>query len=495
MNAGQVPGGVRVATATVRSVNVGAARTVMLRDRPVRTAIWKSPVEGRVRLRGVNLDGDDQADRSVHGGPDKAVYAYASEDLAWWATELGRAVEPGTFGENLTTAGIDLAGAVIGERWAVGSAVLEVAQPRIPCYKIGIQMGDPQFPRRFAEAARPGTYLRIVSPGDLAAGDPIRILARPEHGVTIGLVERAYHADRSLVMRLFDAAELPESWADWARRAQRPDGLSLAPCPTPPLARGSTGPLPCVLPDRSACRRTGRRWTGAATTCDTSHMASDAASPAAGVALQGDLDEESRLWLDRLQSQGPDRTEAVQALFDLLHRGARHEAHRRRGSLPGTVVDELDDLALQAADDALAAILRKLADYRGASRFTTWAYKFAIFEVSAALRREAWRGRAITIDDAAWGRLADPAPVDPQAETEVRELLAAIERSVASDLTARQREVFMAVVILEVPVDVVAERHGSTRGAVYKVLHDARRKLRTALDAQGWHSDESGGAS
>lgn len=205
-----------VAAGAVASVNVGAVRTVMMAGRPVRTAIWKSPVEGRVAVRGVNVDGDDQADRTVHGGPDKAVYAYASEDLAWWSERVGRSLEPGTFGENLTTVGIDLTAAVVGERWAVDTAVLEVTQPRIPCFKLGIRMGDPRFTRWFAASARPGAYLRILAPGDIAAGDPIRVLARPDHGVTVGLVERAYHADRSLLPRLFDAPELPASWVDWA---------------------------------------------------------------------------------------------------------------------------------------------------------------------------------------------------------------------------------------------------------------------------------------
>ena len=210
------PDGGPAATASVVSVNVGGIRTVMLGERPVRTAIWKSPVEGPVRVAGVNLDGDDQADREVHGGPEKAIYAYASEDLAWWSTQLGRPVEPGTFGENLTTAGVDLAAAVVGERWTVGSTVLEVTQPRIPCYKLGIRMGDPRFPRRFAHAARPGTYFRILTPGDVAAGDPMRILSTPGHGVTVGLVERAYHVDRSLIPHLLEAPELPESWVGWA---------------------------------------------------------------------------------------------------------------------------------------------------------------------------------------------------------------------------------------------------------------------------------------
>lgn len=201
----------------VVSLNVGAVRTLEFRGLQVATAIWKVPVIGPIRVGGVNLAGDDQADRSVHGGQDKAVYAYAQEDLGWWTAELGRSIGPGTFGENLTTAGVDVTRAVVGERWAVGSAVLEVSQPRTPCFKLGIRMGDRHFPPRFATAGRPGAYLRIVSEGDIAAGDDIHVLARPEHGVTVGLVERAYHADRSLVPRLLVAPELAETWVGWAR--------------------------------------------------------------------------------------------------------------------------------------------------------------------------------------------------------------------------------------------------------------------------------------
>lgn len=214
--AGQGAGGGAPAAGRLVSLNVGGARTLDFRGLQVATAIWKAPVAGPVRASGVNLTGDDQADRSVHGGHDKAIYAYAQEDLAWWSAELGRAVEPGTFGENLTTSGIDVTGAVVGEHWAVGSAVLEVSQPRTPCFKLGIRMGDQHFPPRFAAAGRPGAYLRIVSEGDIAPGDPIRVLSRPRHGVTVGLVERAYHADRSLVPRLLEAPELTESWIDWA---------------------------------------------------------------------------------------------------------------------------------------------------------------------------------------------------------------------------------------------------------------------------------------
>ena len=159
---------------TIVSVNVGLPRTVEWRGRQVTSAIWKEPVSGPVTVAGVNLDGDDQADRRVHGGPDKAVYAYASEDYDWWAGSRGP-LAPGTFGENLTTAGIDLAASHVGDRWAVGSVLFEVAQPRQPCFKLGIRMGDDTFPDLFDEAKRPGAYLRIVRAGSLAAGDLITV--------------------------------------------------------------------------------------------------------------------------------------------------------------------------------------------------------------------------------------------------------------------------------------------------------------------------------
>ena len=128
------------------AVNVGAPREIEWLGRRETTSIWKSPVDGRVAVRGVNVAGDDQADREVHGGPDKAVYAYAREDTAWWERELGRELEHGNFGENLTVSGVDVTGAVVGELWEVGSAVLEVAQPRIPCWKLGARMEDASFP-------------------------------------------------------------------------------------------------------------------------------------------------------------------------------------------------------------------------------------------------------------------------------------------------------------------------------------------------------------
>lgn len=201
------------------SVNVGRPLQIGVsrRGRPVISAIGKIPVPGRVAVRGINLEGDDQADRSVHGGPDKAVYVYASEDIAWWTTALGMELGPGAFGENLTTAGVDISGAVIGERWQVGSTELEVCQPRQPCYKLGVAFGDPGMVRRFAHAGRPGAYLRIKREGDLAAGDPVQVLTRPAHGITIETVARAILTDSTLLSFAADAPALPPELAAWMR--------------------------------------------------------------------------------------------------------------------------------------------------------------------------------------------------------------------------------------------------------------------------------------
>lgn len=201
--------------ARVESLNVGEPREVRVGDEIVVTGIWKFPVEGRVPLRGVNFVGDDQADRTVHGGPDKAVYAYASEDTDWWERELGRDLGPAPFGENLTVRGLPVSQAVIGERWKLGSALLEVAQPRLPCYKLGIKMGDPRFLKRFAVAGRPGTYLRIVEEGDVGAGDAIEVVARPAHGVTSALVAEALQLDPGRLGEALVAEELPADLREW----------------------------------------------------------------------------------------------------------------------------------------------------------------------------------------------------------------------------------------------------------------------------------------
>jgi MOSC domain-containing protein YiiM len=201
--------------ATVLSVNVGPVAPFRA-GRATRSAIVKSPVTGRVAVRGVNLEGDDQSDRRVHGGPDQAVYAYARESYDWWEAELGRALDNGLFGENLTLRDIAVNEAVIGERWAIGSAVLEVTAPRIPCLKLATRMGDPRFVKRFAAARRPGAYLRIVQEGDLAAGDAVAVVARPDHGVTVAVVNEALLFDHALAPGLLAAPALAADLREWA---------------------------------------------------------------------------------------------------------------------------------------------------------------------------------------------------------------------------------------------------------------------------------------
>jgi MOSC domain-containing protein YiiM len=200
----------------IQSVNVGRPRLVEWNGRQVTTAIWKHPVAGAVRVEGVNLRGDDQADRRVHGGPDKALYAYAVEDYDWWGTQVGP-LDPGTFGENVTTAGLDLTASRVGDRWHIGSVVLEVAQPRTPCFKLGIRMGDDGFTRRFALAGRPGAYLRIVEPGSIAAGDRIRTVPASPPSISVGALAAGNLAVEELVAVAADE-RVPDGWRRAADR-------------------------------------------------------------------------------------------------------------------------------------------------------------------------------------------------------------------------------------------------------------------------------------
>jgi MOSC domain-containing protein YiiM len=193
------------------SVNVGTPKRIDTGQRIVETAIWKDPVEGRVKVRGVNLDGDRQADLTVHGGPNKAVYAYAIEETRRWEEELGRPFGVGAWGENLTTEGVDVSGAVLGERWRIGTTLLEVVQPRLPCFKLALKMEDPTFVRRFAQASRPGAYLKIIEEGDIGAGDEIEVSGRPDHGVDVRLVADAFMLDHSLIERAQQAPQLLDS--------------------------------------------------------------------------------------------------------------------------------------------------------------------------------------------------------------------------------------------------------------------------------------------
>jgi RNA polymerase sigma-70 factor, ECF subfamily len=197
---------------------------------------------------------------------------------------------------------------------------------------------------------------------------------------------------------------------------------------------------------------------------------------------------DSRAWVSALHTPGAEHDEAVARLHELLVRAARFEVSRRRAALSHVRGEELDDLALQAADDALVAVLAKLDDYRGASRFTTWAYKFALLEAGVRLRRRAWQEREVVLEPEAWPLMAD-AGQSPQSQAETGELMRALKRSIDGCLTDHQREVLVTLALNGVPLDVLAERLNSSRGALYKTLHDARRKLRSDLARRGFTLD------
>jgi RNA polymerase sigma-70 factor (ECF subfamily) len=199
--------------------------------------------------------------------------------------------------------------------------------------------------------------------------------------------------------------------------------------------------------------------------------------------VAGLLDDESREWLRRLRGDGPDRDVAVGELHVLLLRAARFETGRRKATHPHLRGD-LDDIAQEAASDALVSVLARLDDFRGLSRFTTWAYKFALYEASVKVRRRAWQGRELPLEDEAWESFSR-ASSEPSATAEQHELLQAIGDGIDDALTPHQRSVFVALALNEVPIDVLAERLHTTRGALYKTLHDARRKLRRHLEASG----------
>jgi RNA polymerase sigma-70 factor (ECF subfamily) len=189
-------------------------------------------------------------------------------------------------------------------------------------------------------------------------------------------------------------------------------------------------------------------------------------------------------WVAALRGSGAEREAAIAGLHGLLMRAARFELGRRRAALSHVRGEELEDIATQAADDALVAVLAKLDHYRGASRFTTWAYKFALLEAGVKLRRRAWQGREVVLDADRWPAVADER-ASAQELVERGELIDALRDAMASTLTERQRAVFVALALDGVPIDVLAERLATTRGALYKVLHDARRKLRRELAGKG----------
>ncbi|MFE9422404.1 MOSC domain-containing protein [Kitasatospora sp. NPDC006697] len=215
--------------ARISSVNTGTARPAEY-SAPGVTGIDKRPAAGPVLVsapeRGSGLAGDAICDHRYHGGPEQAVYAYAAEDLAAWAGELGRELPPGVFGENLTTAGLDVNGALIGERWRIGAAgpLLEVSSPRVPCRTFQGWLGERGWVKRFTERALPGAYLRVLEPGELAAGDGVAVVHRPGHGVDVATVFRALTTEPELLARLVPVAELPAAIRETARRRTAPGG-------------------------------------------------------------------------------------------------------------------------------------------------------------------------------------------------------------------------------------------------------------------------------
>ena len=198
------------------------------------------------------------------------------------------------------------------------------------------------------------------------------------------------------------------------------------------------------------------------------------------------LDEKSRTWLRELRAQGAVQEAATTRLHALLLRAARFEVARRRAAMPYLRGNELDEIALEAADDALMSVLARLDDFRGASRFTTWVYKFALLEAAVKLRKRAWQGREVPLEPETWGLLGS-AGLAPAEEVEQSELLHAVQEAIEVALTAHQRRVLVALALNDVPIDVLADRLGTTRGALYKTLHDARRKLRGQLADKGFN--------
>ena len=204
------------------SVNVGLPRDVAWLGKVVRTSIWKTPVEGRVHVSKLNLEGDRQSDLSVHGGADKAVYAYPSEHYSYWRGQLGDVELPwGTFGENFTTEGLLEGGVQVGDRLRVGSTEFTVTQPRMPCFKLGIRFGSPEMVKRFLQSKRTGFYLAVRREGDIGAGDPIERAESRESGVTIADIVDLYVSDsenQELLRRATELPALPEGWKEYFRK-------------------------------------------------------------------------------------------------------------------------------------------------------------------------------------------------------------------------------------------------------------------------------------
>lgn len=216
-----------------------------------------------------------------------------------------------------------------------------------------------------------------------------------------------------------------------------------------------------------------------------------AAASASGTGYSHDLDSDSRAWLADLRADGATREEAIGRLHELLLRAARFESHRRRGSLSYLRDGELEEIVSESAADALVAVLARLDDFRGLSRFTTWAYKFALLETSVKIRRRGWQARELPRAPEDWEIVPDLRG-SPATRAEESELIAAVRDAIATALTAHQRDVLVAIALNDVPIDVLAERLSTTRGALYKTVHDARRKLRATLAAEGFELGAGG---
>jgi MOSC domain-containing protein YiiM len=173
--------------------------------KPNRSGIDKRPVTGRVAVHPLGLDGDVQVNRKYHGGEGQALYAYGQEDADFWVAELGRDLPPGRFGENLRTSGVDLTGALLGEQWRIGTTLLEVTAPRIPCANFARFWDEPQLVKRFTAHGATGAYLRVLEPGGIGAGDPVEVVFRPDHGVTTGATFRIFTTQKSRVAELAPA--------------------------------------------------------------------------------------------------------------------------------------------------------------------------------------------------------------------------------------------------------------------------------------------------
>jgi RNA polymerase sigma-70 factor, ECF subfamily len=212
--------------------------------------------------------------------------------------------------------------------------------------------------------------------------------------------------------------------------------------------------------------------------------------PHARVLEDAPVADDSELWLRRLRAHGPERDAALVELHALLLRAARFEVARRQAGSTHLRGGDQDDLAQQSADDALVALLRKLDSFRGDSRFTTWAYKFALYEAATKVRRQAWQGREIPLGEEAWPLIADDRRGTPEQGAETAELFAVLREAIKGELTPHQREVLIAIAVNDVPIDVLAERLNTTRGALYKTVHDSRQKLRAVLAANGLSIEE-----